>query len=315
MSEDFDADSAAMDEIMAVVKEQGEKPSKEPANNVQEEEEEYQDTENTEDPEKYYRGNDEAALARIKNLARQVHASDERNKAYLTIAERQEERIRQLETMLSQQTYAQNEATLRAALRDAIDSGDEERVFTINQQITDLSWQKKMDTYQSQQAVTEKEKYLKTLNGSEKTAAEMYSSWTADEQEYAKSLAEEKDEAGKPIRPWMDSKDKDFTRAAMIANSILKTNSNISVPELFDMLDEKLKRPSNGEVLSGSNLTRRHKGSRISFDNPKEAQFAKYLGDEIGGAEGWLKAKAEYKRGDKFVADVKYGNPNKRKKR
>lgn len=209
-------------------------------------------------------------LARFKAIEAQRNASDQRNKMYWDLIQKQQERLDALEGRLSQEDHAIAEKTILEKLQKANDEGD---------------------TAEIAKAVDELVKFRTTAEKKpEKTTQKVNDiplEQTPDFQ-YVAELASETDEKGQPLRPWLleaGDNPQIVQRAEEIAREIASKNPSdpYIVAKVMQQLDKEYTKPKARpqtrvpDPMQGSNLTQQQQRGGIKLTDA-EREIARKLG-------------------------------------
>jgi hypothetical protein len=201
---------------------------------------------------------DKAALARIKYLSKQIHASDERNKQYEVIMAEQDKKIDLLLNKFTSQEESEALKIVKSQLKEAQEHGDVEKVGELIERLTDIKTESKLKTIP------------KTEARPVKAQPQFFS---PQELQYVEELSND--------REYLKPGHKDYNKAFSIAKSILDDYDSkgkvLDVPELMDTIHERMtKKPASAEVLP-SNLRAPQPSAKIRLSD-EQMRYAKKLG-------------------------------------
>lgn len=219
------------------------------------------------DPNERVEITDPKVQARLNNLYKQTKMSDARNKMMLDANVKLLEKVEELEKRFSQTDHAEAEKILTARLKEARSEGDEDKELKILNELIDF----RADAKNAKKAAP-------------KPTAEPIQ---ADpEVRYVLELAEEKDESGAPVRPWLNQSHPQFKsatiQAEMIGQRIFAETGEIDIPSVMQELDKAMaKRPTPKPTRQpdpmGGNLTNRNTAPKLKL-SPDEAAICAKLG-------------------------------------
>jgi hypothetical protein len=211
-------------------------------------------------------------LARFKAIEAQRNASDNRNKMYWDIIQKQQERLDALEGRLSQEDHAIAEKTILDKLQQANDEGDTAAIA------------KAVDELVKFRTASEK-KPEKTTQKVNETPIEQ-----SPDFQYVAELAAETDENGNPLRPWLldggQNEPQLIKRSEEIAAELYAKNPNdpYIVAKVFKQLDKEMMAKPKAkpqtrvpDPMQGSNLTQQQQRGAIKLSD-KEREIARKLG-------------------------------------
>lgn len=251
-----------------------------PEPEAEHEEDDVADTAKAEDKDdkgKFVKTEDPEVQKRINELWRKSKESEEDNqklaKHSKDLEDALETVLQKLEKIESRQHKNDSQVAIsrvRAQIKEAREMGDIDLEMQLEDQLLDLRDEERRLTQEKKKATAEKEQ-IKSEIRKEKESPPAY---TDGESQYINSLAEEKDEEGNLLRPWLKAGDKNFKKATELGGMIAielsrKYNSLAPLTEVMEELDKKmakLTRQSEPEVLSGRNLQRAVNSDKVNLD-------------------------------------------------
>ncbi len=236
---------------------------------VEESEEVAEPLENGFDPNERVEITDPKVQAKLNNLYKQTKMSDARNKLMLDANKQLLEKVNELEKRFSQTDHAEAERILTSRLREARAEGDEEKELKILNELVDFRADSKINQRVAKQKPT-----------AEPIQAD-------PEVRYVLELAEEVDDAGAPVRPWLNAQNPQYRSAAIqaeiIGQRMLAETGEIDIPTVMQELDKAMaKRPTQRPNTRqpdpmGGNLTNRNSAPKLKL-SPDEAEICAKLG-------------------------------------
>lgn len=234
-----------------------------------------QETTHTDDKPAGYRPVDpetaspEEVKSRIDYLYGQIKYQERTNKEYRDIAQQQAAAIDELMNgvgrvvdHLQTKNVADTEAQITEKMQAAFESGDTAAWMGAQKQLIQLEAQKQFKAAQPKNT-TQKQAYAGV-----QTQAESYVS--DEDGQYTAAWQDEKDEAGRPLRPWArtsdpNDPDPDFMKALVVAKKVWEKYPDRSAKDNLAEVDRQMgvaKRNGSQSVMGGS-LTTRTKTNRI----------------------------------------------------
>jgi hypothetical protein len=206
---------------------------------------------------------------KFNDIYKQARMSDARNKMQEAMLQKAMEKISDLESRFSQTDQAEAERILTSRLKEARDSGDEDKADKILQEIIDFRVDRKISAKQPEKPIA--------VNPAD----------DADVQTVV-SLATETDERGAPVRPWIAQGHPKHNEAMKLAGALaLQVQAELGytdVAEVFRRMDDAMK-PKAAQPQGNSraadpmrgNLTNRPTQGKIKL-SPAELNAAQKLG-------------------------------------
>jgi hypothetical protein len=206
---------------------------------------------------KFVKTDDPAADARIRYLARQVKASDERNQQQNILIQKLNERLEQIES--SQHKSAGTEALniIKQQLKEAKEIGDIDKEIELTDRLTDLKAE------------------LKTIPTQKQEAKQEQSIFSPADIAFVNELI--------PSRPYLQKGHPQFEKALNTAAKIAKVYDDrgeyADIVTIMEDLHREMtpRKPSHAEVLPGRDLTTKQTNVKIRLDETQKA-IAKKLG-------------------------------------
>lgn len=221
------------------------------------------------DPKERVEITDPKVQAKLNNLYKQTKMSDARNKLMLDANMQLLSKVEELEKRFSQTDHAEAERILTSRLKEARAEGDEEKELKILNELVDYRADAKINQRVAKQKPT-----------AEPIQAD-------PEVRYVLELAEEKDDSGQVMRPWLNQSHPQFKsatiQAEMIGQRLFAENGEIDIPTVMQELDKAMaKRPTQRpqarqpDPMAG-NLTNRNSAPKLKL-SPDEAAICAKLG-------------------------------------
>lgn len=164
---------------------------------------------------------------KFNDLYKQVKMSDARNKMLADMNQKALDKIDELEKRFSQTDHAEAERILTSRLKEARESGDEDKADRIMQEIIDFRVDSKLKTKAPVNTVMQP---------------------SAEDIENARTVvrfAQETDASGNLLRPWIDSRHPQYTNAMKMAGAIAVSVDSefgyVDIPEVMRRMDEAMK--------------------------------------------------------------------------
>lgn len=206
---------------------------------------------------------------KFNDIYKQVKMSDARNKMQSDMLAKAMDKISELESRFSQTDHAEAERILTSRLKEARDSGDEDKADKILQEIIDFRVDSKIRTAAAPKA--------QVVNPSD----------DADVQTVVQ-YAQETDDRGAPVRPWIAQNHPKHNEAMKLAGALaLQVNAELGytdIGEVFRRMDDamkpKAKLPQGNSRAADpmrGNLTNRPTQGKIKL-SPQELAAAQKLG-------------------------------------
>lgn len=223
---------------------------------------------------------------KFNDIYKQVKMSDARNKMLMDAIERQNQVIDELQGRFSQTDHAEAEKVLNSRLREARDSGDEEKADKILQEIIDFRTEAKIKQLSRPKEQKPKQDYDPDVQA-------------------VVSFAQETDNSGNLLRPWIAETHPQHQNAMKVASAVaLAVNAEygyVDIPEVMKRMDEAMRPKPRQQSNSRSpdpmrgNLTTQQTRSKVSVSSKESEILAKlnaYLpSDRQIKPEGYLKWK------------------------
>lgn len=163
---------------------------------------------------------------KFNDIYKQARMSDARNKMQEAMLQKAMDKIAELESRFSQTDQAEAERILTARLKEARDSGDEDKADKILQEIIDFRVDRKINSKQPEKIVA-------------KNPVD-----DVDVQTVV-SLATETDERGALVRPWIAEDHPRHTEAMKLAGALaLQVNAELGytdIGEVFKRMDDAMR--------------------------------------------------------------------------
>lgn len=241
---------------------------------------------------------------RLDYLYKQVKPTQRELKEYKQIAADQSKLIQDLQSgmyavvdHLQSDAAGKAEATLRQQMQQFLETGDLASYTDANEKLINMMIKKNQPKAQPQQKnETQKQAYAgaKQIAGGAFQADEI----SADDERYVEQYQLEKDESGRPLRPWTVNKsndpnnpDPEFMEGLIEARAVFtnKRYANWTMEQKLTELDKRMGvvKSSGGQSVMGGNLTTRGKTSKITL-SPKQQEIAlrtKYAGPKKSDAD------------------------------
>lgn len=215
---------------------------------------------------------------KFNDLYKQVKMSDARNQMKDQMLEKAMAKIEELEKRFSQTDQAEAEKILKTRLQEARDEGDMDKEFKILDEIMDFR------RSQKEQPKTKEQPKVEIPDD--------------PETRYVVGLAQETDERGQPLRPWLVETHPRYktmlTQATIIANEMELEGKEFSLPQLMKTLDERMNKKPNTRSPDpmGANLTSNKNANNIK---PKLSNAEKAIAAKLGMSEAdYLDGKLTY---------------------
>lgn len=207
--------------------------------------------------------------AKFNDIYKQAKMSDARNKMLLDALKEQDSRLTEFEKRFAQTDHSEAERILTTRLKEARAEGDEEKEIKILNELVDFRAESKINQRVAKQ---------------KPTAAPIQAD---PEVRYVLELAEEVDDSGAPVRPWLNQSHPQFKsatiQAEMIGQRLYAENGEIDIPTVMQELDKAMaKRPTQrpatrqSDPMSG-NLTNNRTAPKLKL-SPDEAAICAKLG-------------------------------------
>lgn len=224
--------------------------------------EETTETVETKEPDgsKFVQTTDKAADARIRYLARQVKASDEKNGQKDVLIDKLSERLEALENSQKTKTDSDSIKLVKSQIKEAIENGDVEKQVELTERLTDLKAEIKL-----QEKAPKKE-----------VKAEENAVFDTADIAYVNELI--------PSRPYLQKGHKDFDKALKIAANVAASyDKKGEYADIVTIMEDTHKAmtqkaaPAVPEVLPGRDLTTGRTNVKIRLDD-NQKQIARKLG-------------------------------------
>lgn len=177
------------------------------------------------DPKERVEITDPKVQRKFNDVYKQMKMSDARNRMLTDMNSKALEKITELETRFNQTDHAEAEKILTSRLKEARESGDEDKADKILQEIIDFRVDSKLKPQK-----TEPEK-VDPLNDPDIRA--VY------------NFAEETDDSGNLLRPWINAKHPQHQNAMKLAGAVaIQVNSDfgyVDVGEVMRRMDDAMK--------------------------------------------------------------------------
>lgn len=214
--------------------------------------------------------------ARIDTLYRERQTEKAKTKELMDVAKQQAKLIEELQTgvyavaeHLQKQNFADNEATLKAQYRTAVETGDIDGQIAINDKLLELKAQK-MTAPKVQPKQAPQQEQQKQYNSAQELAEDL----DPQEQAITSAWQSEKDESGQPLRPWavnstgdLNDPDPDYIKAVTIAHQIFtKENfAHLNYQQKLQEIDKRMgvKKSAPQQNVISTHLTGQRKNSKV----------------------------------------------------
>lgn len=204
---------------------------------------------------------------KFNDLYKQVKMSDARNRMQQDMLQKAMDKLGEFEKRFSQTDHAEAERILNTRLKEARDSGDEEKADQILQEIIDFRVDSKLNGKKE-----EKPKVDPMADPDVRTVVQ---------------FAQETDDSGRPLRPWIDATHPQHANAMKLAGAVaMDVNAEygyVDIGEVFRRMDEGMKRKAAPQGNSRApdpmrgNLTNNNNKGKIKL-SPQELAIANKLG-------------------------------------
>lgn len=225
---------------------------------------------------------------KFNDIYKQVKMSDSRNKMLMDAIEKQNQIIEELQGRFNQTDHAEAERVLNSRLREAREMGDDEKADKILQEIIDFKAEAK---FKQLTKPKEEKKQPKDYDPDVETVV---------------SFAQETDDRGNLLRPWIAQDHPQHQNAMKLASAIaISVNAEygyVDIPEVMKRMDESLKQKpkplSNNRAPDPmrGNLTSSTSRSKVNISSKEAEVLAKlnaYLpSDKQIKPEGYMKCKS-----------------------
>lgn len=222
---------------------------------------------------------------KFNDLYKQVKKSDSRNQMLLQAMEEQNKVIEELKARFNQTDYAEAERVLKDRLRDARAEGDEAKADQILSELIDFKAESKIRQYTKPEKPKQQQQYDPDIQAVVK-------------------MAEETDDRGNLIRPWIAQDHPQHRNAMKFATiAAMEVDSElgyVDIPEVMRRIDKAMNKPrpsgnSRAPDPMGGNLTSSAPRSKVNL-SPKESEILAKLNanlpkDRQIKPEGYLKWK------------------------
>ena len=217
---------------------------------------------------------DPAVQAKFNDIYKQTKMSDARNQMLTRLLVEQQKQLDEFKTRFNQTDHAEAARILQSRLKEARDAGNDDMADRVQQEIIDFRVDMKLHELQQKQP----------QNQQQQVAAN-------PDETYVNNLANEKDNSGNYVRPWMDENDPGHERATKVAKFISDKfeveNGYRDIPEIMKRIDQvmtKSKIPQKQtqqnrtpDPFAGGNLTNRRNDHRLKLSDA-EKEIARKLG-------------------------------------
>lgn len=220
----------------------------------------------------------------FNNVYKQARAAEERIKDFIVHQDQLEQALDRAQQQINQlagrqETREQNEALsfLRAKLKEAQASGEDDKIAELVEAIADFKVEQKLRSREVERAQTENVRQPAKPSPAVTQALQK-------EEAYLEVLASENDDYGQPVRPWMQKNHPQYEYVMDTAINIQrqlfdKTGKVPTIKKLMDEVDKAMgigsdqsggRRQSLPDVLPGGNLTGRGK-SKINLSEDERS--------------------------------------------
>lgn len=225
------------------------------------------------DPRERVEINDPKVQKKFNHLYKQVKMSDDRNKFQMDMLQKAMEKITELESRFSQTDVAEAERILKGRLKEARDNGDDEAETRILDEIISFKVDSKLKGKDSPKEKPKQEAAMPL----------------DDDAKYVMQWAQETDDNGNPLRPWIAAdhpQHKDMMRIAAIrAAEMNAENGYVDIQEIMQKVEQDMSKKtrapqSNSRIpdpMRGSNLTKPPLRGKIKLSQ-QEVAIARKLG-------------------------------------
>lgn len=180
------------------------------------------------DPKERVEITDPKVQKKFNHIYKQMKASDTRNQMYMDLLERQQKEIDEMKARFSQTDTAEAERVLLGRMKEASETGDEEKAHKIMLELIDLRAENKMKSLQQPKEIKKQ-----------------IPEYDPDVQTVVK-YAQEADASGNPLRPWLVQGHPQHENAMRLAGAVaMQVNADlgyVDVEEVFTRMDEAMKK-------------------------------------------------------------------------
>lgn len=166
---------------------------------------------------------------KFNDLYKQVKMSDARNHMQSDMLAKAMEKLNELESRFSQTDHAEAERILTSRLKDARESGDEDKADRILQEIIDFRVDSKLKTIKVEKPIQPQK-----INDPDVQAVVQF--------------AQETDLQGNLLRPWIDANNPNHNNAMKLAGAIAtEVNAEfgyVDINEIMARMDKAMKQPA-----------------------------------------------------------------------
>lgn len=276
--------TTVLDEVQALAQEQQTHTEQEDVSEIEQEQIEDQtlDVEQQEQkPEKKWVEFTPEQQKKFNDVYKQVKMSDERNKILTQMLETQQAQLDELKQRFSKTDQAEAENILKTRLQEAREYGDLDMEMKILKEINDF--------YSGAKAQPEQKQVKKQeINLPEEPEAR-----------YVVALAQETDDSGQPLRPWLSENHPRYktmlTQASIIAAEFDARGEAADITIVMKELDKRMNAKQNTRAPDpfSANLTTSRASSNIK---PKLSAQEKAIAAKLGMSEAdYLDGKLNYR--------------------
>lgn len=271
MSDTENQEETVLDAVQNIASEQTEQQEEAQDTEVLEQEEPVE-----EDPKKKWVEFTPEQQAKFNDMYKQTKMSDARNQMLTKMLEEQQKQLDELKSRFSQTDQAEAEKILKQRLQEARDEGDVDKELKIFDEL------------------------IAVRNAEKPKAKEPQKQELADDPEtrYVVALAQETDDSGQPLRPWLSDKHPRYksmlTQAAIVAAELEASGKEADITSVMKLLDERMNKKPNPRSPDplGGNLTTSKNTNNIK---PKLSSQEKAIAAKLGMSEAdYLEGKLTY---------------------
>jgi len=262
--------------VLDVVQSAQEGQTQETENTEETQEEQVEESQEEIDPKKKWVEFSPEQQEKFNDLYKQVKMSDSRNQLKDQMLEKAMAKIEELEKRFQNTDQAEAEKILKSRLQEARDEGDIDKEVQIFNELADLK------------------------KGPQKPKEKEVKADLPDDPEtrYVVALAQETDDSGAPLRPWLSEKHPRYksmlTQATIVAAELEASGKEADITSVMKLLDERMNKKPNTRSPDpmGGNLTTNRNNNNIK---PKLSQQEKAIAAKLGMSEAdYLDGKLNY---------------------
>lgn len=269
-----EVETTVLDEVQGLAAEN--EDAQEQVEDVNEEAEESEEAVDDGKPKKEWVDFSPEQQKKFNDMYKQTKMSDARNQMLTNMLEEQQKQLDELKGRFSQTDQAEAEKILKTRLQEARDEGDMDKEFKILDEIMAFRRSEKQEKPKEQKSNLPED----------------------PETRYVVALAQETDDNGQPVRPWLVESHPRYksmlTQATIIAAELETQGKEADIPTVMKLLDERMNKKPNTRGVDplGSNLTTPRSGPTIK---PKLSAQEKAIAAKLGMTEAdYLDGKVTY---------------------